>query len=128
MFAVEEFKDRILKFRKELNVSQKEFGRLINLSANSVCRLETGKTQPKPETIERICKVFSLNSVWLKTGEGKRHIDLSRDEELRNFMEAVMSEPQPSFRKRLFEILSELSVEEWALLEKISEELIKDNE
>lgn len=73
--------DRIKYVRKEIlkNKSQKDFGDMIGLKANSVSCIETGTNNPTEQTIKAICREFGINKDWLLTGKGTIY-DLPEDE------------------------------------------------
>lgn len=49
-----------------------EFGRKIGISNQAVSAIESGKARPSNQTIEFICREFSVNKNWLETGEGAK--------------------------------------------------------
>ena len=61
---------RIKTLRKELNMSQEEFGSHIKITRSSVSKIETGENSPSDQTVKLICDEFGVNEVWLRTGEG----------------------------------------------------------
>ena len=63
--------DRIKAIRKALHMNQKSFGGQIGLKDSSVSMLESGKNNPSEQTILSICREFSVNEHWLRTGEGE---------------------------------------------------------
>ena len=62
--------ERIQKIRKQLGLSQREFAKKIDIGASTLAMFETGDRKPKDIHINRICSEFSINEVWLRTGEG----------------------------------------------------------
>lgn len=63
-------KDRIRKIRKELRLSQAEFGKRICIGKTSVSKIESGENNPSKQTLILICREFNINEEWLRTGEG----------------------------------------------------------
>lgn len=63
-------KDRIKKVRKLKGLSQKDFGKNINLSQNHVSSLENGARSITTRTIDDICRVYGINREWLVSGKG----------------------------------------------------------
>ena len=61
---------RIKKIRLESGLSQEAFGKRIKIRRSSVSKIETGENSPSDQTISLICKEFSVNEEWLRTGEG----------------------------------------------------------
>lgn len=65
-------KDRIKELRKELGLTQIEFGRRVHISGVSVSTSESGKTKPDSQTIELICREYNVNREWLEHGVGPK--------------------------------------------------------
>ena len=65
--------ERIRKLRKNLDLTQREFGERINLKSNSVALIEGGRNT-SDQTIATICREFDVNEKWLRTGEGEMFI------------------------------------------------------
>lgn len=63
--------DRIKKIRKELDLTQAEFGAKIGSVQNTVTGYESGRRNPSAPVIALICEKFNVNEEWLRTGEGE---------------------------------------------------------
>lgn len=66
-----ELRDRIHAVRKELKLTQKDFGERIGVAGNTVTNYEVGRREPMESTIKAICREFHVNYDWLKDGEGE---------------------------------------------------------
>lgn len=55
------------------------FGERIGITKSSVSLLESGKNNPSEQTIRLICKEFSINEHWLRTGDGEPTRDTDID-------------------------------------------------
>lgn len=73
-------KDQVRALRKSLNLSQGEFAESIGLTKNYISLVETGKRSLADRTIRDICRIYSVNEHWLRTGEGEPYIKGSEDE------------------------------------------------
>lgn len=62
--------ERIKSIRQRNKLSQEAFGERLGITKSSVSLLESGKNNPSEQTIMLICREFSVNEVWLRTGEG----------------------------------------------------------
>lgn len=120
-----EIKDRIKIIRKEKQITQVEFGKIIGVKGNTVTNYETGLRIPTDAVIKSICREFNVNETWLRTGEGEMFIAKTRNQQLADFVNDVMEDVNYSFRKRFLEALSKLSVDEWKVIEKITDDLAK---
>lgn len=66
---------RIKYLRKELKLTQEEFGEKIGVKGNTVTGYERGTRTPSDSIINYICLVFNINQTWLRTGEGEMSLD-----------------------------------------------------
>ncbi len=62
---------RIKYIRKDLKMSQKDFGEKIGLKANSLSDIETEKNTVTEQTLKAVCREFNINEEWLRTGQGE---------------------------------------------------------
>lgn len=117
-----EIRDRIKATRKQLGMSQAEFGKRLGVSRDSINDIENDRLK-KPEQKEPlyrlICAEFAINEQWLRTGDGDMFAPLSRDEEIAAFVGKALSGESDNFKKRIISALSQLDEPEWELLEKM---------
>lgn len=123
---MQEIAERITKVIKDKAKTKTEFAEKLNISQSFVSRLASGEKEPSDRTIADICREFSVNEKWLRTGQGDPYVQLSRDEELAAFFGNVLKGDDPDFRRRLLSVLSRLSTEEWELLEKMAWKLVDE--
>lgn len=62
--------ERIKFIRKELGLTQEEFGIKIGVKGNTVTGYEKGIRRPSDAVISMICLIFQIDQTWLRTGEG----------------------------------------------------------
>ena len=120
-----EIGERIKQVRKARNCTQQRFADELNLKRNTIANYEIGLTTPSDRTISDICRIFNVNEVWLHTGEGSMDVEMSRSDEIAAFIGDVLSS-KPDFRQHLISVLARLSLDEWKLLEKMSQELVEE--
>ncbi len=72
--------DRLKKLRKSLNMTQQEFADRLGIKRNTVATYEAGKSNPSDAAVLLICKTFSVNETWLRTGEGKMFIEIPEED------------------------------------------------
>ena len=115
---------RIREVRKACNLTQQAFADQLGLKQNTIATYEIEKTIPSDRTLLSICQTFNVNEGWLRTGEGQTFVTppaTTPDEQLAMFLGQITGEN--SFRTRLISALSRLSDEEWAVLERLANEL-----
>lgn len=110
-------KDRIKAVRKEIKLTQSEFGEKIGVKGNTITGYETGIRTPSDAVITSICREFNINEDWIRTGNGEMHITLSDDEQIANFIGKVLKSRDESFKKRYIKMLSALDDDGWEALE-----------
>lgn len=115
-------KDRIKQIRKELKLTQAEFGEKIGVKGNTVTGYESGIRSPSDAIVVSICREFGVNEVWLRTGEGDPFQEESREEQiLRAATQTVRSSNE--FRKQVAFLLAQLSESDWEVLGNIYKKL-----
>ena len=120
-------KDRIKQIRKEAGLTQVDFGKRIGVKGNTITGYETGLRNPTDAVLLSICREFNVNEEWLQTGEGEMNKKRTRNQELAAFANDVMEDVDESFKKRFILALSKLNESEWKAIEKIADELSKED-
>lgn len=124
-------KDRILKIRKVVGLTQKDFAVKLELSQNFVWMIENGNRIPSERTIADICREFNVNRHWLETGEGEMFNSLDREKEIAMFFRKVSKHPDTEldqFRQNLVIALAKLDESEWEVIAGIAAKLAAQNE
>lgn len=117
--------NRIKEIRKDDGSSQEKFGKVIGVSRDTIANIEAGRIEIKDIFITSICREFSVNEEWLRTGQGEKYKKLTRNQEISDFANNLMEDLDESFRKRIILALSKLNENDWKVLEKIADELSK---
>lgn len=68
VIALESINERVKIFRKQLNLSQEEFGKAIGLSKSGISNIEKGTRNVTNKHIKLICSIFNADELWLTTG------------------------------------------------------------
>lgn len=118
--------ERIKDLRKSLGLTQLEFGEQVGVKANTIGNYEIGLRTPSDAVIRAICREFNVNEKWLRTGEGEMFNP--QDEKLAAFIGSLVADDSEPFKRRMVELLADLTPEEWKLLEKMAERLTKKEE
>lgn len=118
--------ERIKELRKSLGLTQLEFSEQVGVKANTIGNYEIGLRTPSYAVIRAICREFNVNENWLRTGEGEMFNP--QDEKLAAFIGSLVADDSDPFKRRMVELLADLTPEEWKLLEKMAERLTKKEE
>lgn len=119
--------ERIEILRKDLSMSRRVFGERLGVSESVIVNIEYDRLKrpdQKESLYKLICKEFNVNEEWLRTGNGEMFIPLTRDQLITDFAADLIMENN-TFKKRLVEALAKLDENEWEVLEKLAESLIK---
>lgn len=106
-------KNRIKEIRKELGLSQPEFGELIGIKAPQVSLIESGKHDLSEKTKLRIIEKYHVNPEWLDTGEGEMFRPFSESEEIIRFARSVTRAEDGDIRLEIMKLLARMTPEQW---------------
>lgn len=116
---------RIKKLRKSiLGISQQEFADSLFMKRNSIAQLETGLRNPSERTLKTIAEIHNVNLEWLQDGTGPIFRELTKEEEISNFLEEVATSDN-DFRNRFMRTLTQLDDDDWDMLEKLIGKIMK---
>ena len=107
-------------------MTQQEFANKLGSTRDNIGGYETGRRNPSAAVISLICTKFNVNEDWLRTGNGEMFIELTRDEQIENFVGDVLKSEEDSFKKKFISMLSALDESDWEVLQKMVE-LMQEN-
>lgn len=117
--------DRIKLIRKDAGLTLEKFGECLGVGKTAISKLENNERSLTDQMAKSIYREYGVNEEWLKTGEGEMFKPRTRSEIIAQFAGELMKEEDSSFRKQLVEVLAELDLQEWKLLEGIAKKLAK---
>lgn len=114
--------DRLKQVRKDSGLTQQQFADSLNVSRNYVALWEIGQREPSDRTISDICRVYSVNEIWLKTGVGEMKLPMPLDQQLAQiFADVQVSDDE---RARLVKAFASLPPEAYPQLYKWFQALV----
>ena len=116
-------KIRIKELRKNLGLTQQEFADRIGIKRGGVANYEIGRNEPSDSVISLICREFNVNEEWLRNGTGEMFLPADRNSDIARLTKQLLNEEPDSFKNRFISMLSNLTVDEWELLERKALEL-----
>ena len=119
-------KERLKELRKALGLKQYEFAKKLNIKRTTYTNYETGLNNPTDAVIGLICRTFNVNEKWLRTGEGEMFIDISRDQQIFDFMNKLEVDDS-EFKRQFINMLCNMTEEEWSFVEKKMYELVDES-
>ena len=117
--------ERLRELRSALNLTQQEFADRIGIKRGTVANYELGRNEPIDAVVSLICREFHVSEDWLRNGNGDMFEKLDRDQAITEFAAGILADEPDSFRKRLISALATLDARDWAVLEKLADELTK---
>lgn len=121
-----ELADRIHYVRKEKNLSQNAFADELNLSQNFVWMMESGKRSPSDRTISDICRIFGVDEVWLRTGEGQPFSDTPDEDEMVAALSQAMGGKPSTAKLRLIRAIAKMPEAYFPAIEQLLTALAKE--
>lgn len=103
--------------REDLGLSQKEFGKKLNVTDTTVSKWESGSRKLNKRTLTQICDTFNVNYEWLITGEGDTYKSVD-DLNIATMMGKVFAD-NDEFMKNVFLTFSKLTDSERTVLMKV---------
>lgn len=76
--------ERVREVRKSLGLTLEKFGEQIGIKKAAVSKIEKGENSLTDANIKAICREYSVDYIWLTTGEGEMFIETDDD-----FMERI---------------------------------------
>ena len=71
--------ERVRKIRKSLGLTLEKFGKKIGIGKTAISKIEHEQCSLTDANIKLICREFSVDYIWLTTGEGEMFVDSDDD-------------------------------------------------
>ena len=114
--------ERVKEIRKTLGLTLEKFGERIGVTRGSMSNIENGNRNLTEQMTKSICREFSVDYMWLTTGEGEMFIDT--DDDFIERIDRIMA-GEDEARKCLFKFMLELSDEDIAALDRLMKKAIE---
>lgn len=114
--------ERVKEIRKTLGLTLEKFGERIGVTRGSMSNIENGNRNLTEQMTKSICREFSIDYMWLTTGEGEMFIDT--DDDFIERIDRIMA-GEDEARKNLFKFMLELSDEDIAALDRLMKKAIE---
>lgn len=114
--------ERVNEIRKTLGLTLEKFGERIGVTRGSMSNIENGNRNLTEQMTKSICREFSVDYMWLTTGEGEMFIDT--DDDFIERIDRIMA-GEDEARKNLFKFMLELSDDDIAALDRLMKKAIE---
>lgn len=119
-------KERIVKLRKALGLTQKQFADGIGVKRGTVSNYEVGRNIPTETVQKMICRVYGVRREWLDTGIGEMFKERNRLEQIMELSEEYLKDESNSFRLRLISVIAGLSEDQLEVLAEVAERIVRE--
>lgn len=119
--------ERVKLLRHSKNLTQAEFGKMVNLVPSSVSKIEKGLSNPSERTISLICQKFHVRRPWLVEGEEPMLMETTEDDALIDILISREDETNTA-TKQLLRTIAENPNEDLAILIRDFYKSIRSNE
>ena len=114
--------ERVKEVRKTLGLTLEKFGERIGVTRGSMSNIENGNRNLTEQMTKSICREFSVDYIWLTTGEGEMFVET--DDDFIERIDRIMA-GEDDTRKNLFKFMLELSDEDIAALDRLMQKAIR---
>lgn len=114
--------ERVKEIRKTLGLTLEKFGERIGVTRGSMSNIENGNRNLTEQMTKSICREFSVDYMWLTTGEGEMFIDT--DDDFIERIDRIMA-GEDEARKNLFKFMLELSDDDIEALNNLMQKAIE---
>ena len=108
---------RIKEVRKAKGLSQAAFGAPFGANRDMINNVENGRAAVSDIMVASICRTYDVNEHWLRTGDGEMFVQISRSDEVMDFVGRAMIGEESNFKQRFLLALSRLPEERWKDIE-----------
>lgn len=108
--------ERVNEIRKSLGLTMEKFGEKLGVQKSAISKIERGQCAVSEQITRAICREYSVDYIWLTTGEGEMFVETDDD-----FMERIdrIMMGEDDTRKNLFKFMLELSDEDVEALDRL---------
>ena len=71
--------ERVKELRKTLSLTLEKFGQRIGVGKSTISDIENGRRSLSEHMTKSICREFSVDYMWLTTGEGEMFVESDDD-------------------------------------------------
>lgn len=111
--------ERIAQVVQHSGLTKTAFAQRIGVSQGFVSELCSGKSNPSDRTINDICREFSVDPLWLRTGDGEMIKPMSRETQIHAYLAELMGGQRSPVEEALVSALSRIPSEHWHIIESI---------
>lgn len=121
--------ERIKCLRKELGLTQSEFGQKIDVKQSYMALLEKGSKPVTPKIVKSICLEYGVNQEWLETGMGEMFKSDPESDDIIELYDQIKDKIPRRMLKQVKQFLEKANTfteEDWAALSRLADKILGD--
>ena len=122
--------ERVKTVRKSKEMTMEEFGKRLGVTRTAISNIEKGYRGLTEQMLKSICREFSVDEEWLRTGDGDMPQKLSEEEEVAALVSDLLEDGRENpFFGIILEIVqtyNELSPASQKVLQEASKKLVEN--
>ena len=118
---------RLKKLRLKLNLSLAQMGKDLNISASAISLYENGKRNLTDRTIADLERLYNVNPVWLRTGEGQMFKEKTKAIEIAEITASLFNSVESDLRFKLIKIVNSLTDEQLETFKNMAKQLLEES-
>lgn len=111
--------EKIKEIRQTLGLTLEDFGARLGVARSTISNIEAGRKNATQRMLNDICREFNVNPDYLTGESDQMFLQMTKSDHLAAFFGDVLREDDSEFKKRFISMLSQLTTEDWKLLEKV---------
>lgn len=116
--------ERILKIIENEKLTLTQFADALKVTPAYVSKMKKyPDTVPSDRIISDICRIYHVNELWLRTGEGSMFQERTREVEIAEMTAAMYKADENDFRYQLMKLIAQLTPDQVHTLREIVEQL-----
>ena len=122
--------ERVKTVRKSKEMTMEEFGKRLGVTRTAISNIEKGYRGLTEQMLKSICREFSVDEEWLRTGDGDMPQKLSEEEEVAALVSDLLEDGRENpFFGIILEIVqtyNELSPASQKVLQEASKKVVEN--
>lgn len=107
--------ERIKVVRVSEGLSLEKFGERIGIKKAALSKIENSQVNVTDRVIKDVCDKFHIDEIWLRTGDGKMHLDVTRREAVADFLAEILSGGGTPEQIAFISVIAKTTPEQWKL-------------
>lgn len=107
--------ERIKVVRVSEGLSLEKFGERIGIKKAALSKIENSQVNVTDRVIKDVCDKFYIDEIWLRTGDGKMHLDVTRREAVADFLAEILSGGGTPEQIAFISVIAKTTPEQWEL-------------